>query len=168
MRETVSDPIEKERCANVYVHDRESPFVKVAVLLLGALALLNCAKGLAASADARPPDTKVVSAEAKKYRSKLDYANALKARADAGDSEAMFKLGIALLLYAPATIKAEKAGTRRWLAVGDKFKGPEWLEKSALAGYRPAIEHQCKMSKGPYATAAQRAEGGKWCGLLGE
>lgn len=138
----------------------------VVLLMLMAALLAGAARG--SGTEERPPNTEDISKEAKKYRSKLDYAKALKARADAGDSRAMFKLGIALLLYAPATIKAEERESQRWLMVGDKYKGTEWLEKSATAGYRPAIEHQCRFSRGPYSTPAQRAQTDKWCGQLGE
>jgi TPR repeat protein len=121
----------------------------------------------------------------------LENGKLLRIKADAGDAEAMFRLGILLLEHGPTPKRPgricdgkpvnplikPKPGARctevrdpanaalleQWSQVGTKYAAQSWILKAAEGGNTQAIALLCKMGSDPLAPAATRAEGAQWC-----
>ena len=98
----------------------------------------------------------VSAAEPAKDSASIAAAKLMKTRADQGDAEAMFVLGFLASQFGPRPFVAENADAAAWKALLGNTNGGDWLEKSADAGYRPAIEAICRIGQDKLAPAALR------------
>ena len=124
----------------------------------------------------------------------LETGKLLRTKADAGDAEAMFKLGILLLEHGPTPKRpgricdgkpvnplikpkpganctevrdpANAALMEQWSGVGTKYTGQSWILKAAEGGNAQAIALLCKLGSDPMAPAETREEGEQWCGRM--
>jgi TPR repeat protein len=93
-------------------------------------------------------------------------AKLMKSRADQGDAEAMYVLGLLATHFAPRPFAKENADAPAWKALLENQTGQTWLNKSAEAGYVPAIEAVCRMGQDRLAPAALREERAAKCSEL--
>ncbi|HEV7606494.1 MAG TPA: hypothetical protein VGO61_04120 [Steroidobacteraceae bacterium] len=108
----------------------------------------------AAAAGAEPPADSASIAAAK----------LMKARADQGDAEAMYVLGFLAAQFGPRPFAKESADAPAWKALlGAQTTGADWLNKSAEAGYSPAIDAVCRIGQDRLAPAALREERAAKC-----
>jgi TPR repeat protein len=124
----------------------------------------------------------------------LENGKLLRARADAGDTEAMFRLGVLLLEHGPTPKRpgricdgkpvnplikpkpganctevrdpANAALLEQWSQVGTRYSAQGWILKAAEGGNPQAIALLCKMGSDPLAPAAAREDGAQWCARM--
>jgi TPR repeat protein len=121
----------------------------------------------------------------------LEEGKRLRSKADAGDADAMFQLGLLLLEHGPTPKRpgricdgkpvnplikpkpgadckevrdpANAALIEQWSGVGTKYSGHAWIRKAAENGNAKAAAILCKVGSDPLAPAAAREEGAQWC-----
>ncbi len=121
----------------------------------------------------------------------LEQGLLLRAKADTGDADAMFKLATLLLEHAPTPKRpgkmcdgkpvnplvkpkpgancvvvqdeANAALMEQWKAVGTKYTATTWINKAAEHGQREAMALLCRMGSDAAAPAAAREQGAEWC-----
>lgn len=121
----------------------------------------------------------------------LEEGKRLRAKADAGDADSMFRLGMLLLEHGPTPKRpgricdgkpvnpyikpkpgadckevrdpANDALIEQWASVGTKHSGQTWIQKAAESGSAKAAALLCRISEDELAPPALREENAQWC-----
>lgn len=131
------------------------------------------------------------ASESHNARAVLEEAKQLRARADAGDADAMLSLAILLMEHAPTQKRpmkvcdgkpvnplikppagakcvtvvdeANAAAVKEWQAVGTKFSAASWIQRAAEHGNRKAMQILCDLGQDESAPADLREQDVDWC-----
>ncbi len=107
-----------------------------------------------------------IKSEAAKFATPMEYARSLKAEAEQGDGRTKYKFAMVLLMYSPDPFKGDQAEREKWRDIGSAITVSRWVDASAQAGYRPAMEHLCRIGQDRLAPADLQAKGMEWCEKL--